>query len=993
MFFPGWRDRVAGVDTSRAGRRRRGKYQPRLQIVTEILEPRRYLAGDLLVTTEVPGANVYNLMQYTQQGDLIASQTIPQSPTATEYQGVHGLTVGPSGDVHIVDGSSSPFLDTYSPGQQPAWSYQTAPGWAIGGNVSYGEAAAYRNYVFTSDQGTFGIVRFESSGGPPALFAHGTSSYQVTLGLDGNLYELVGEGFEPYPNPIIDVYNPDTLAFVRSFHLTTPFASDIRSIAVDRSGNIYAADWGGTVSKYDPNGTLLKTQAGYSENLMNIAIDTDGQIAVGGRNGGVYLTDESLNSLQSFQTNQWNAFVTFDHYLGAPWVQFHPLAITATEGETFTGAVATAIDVGGSDPASDFAATIDWGDGATTRGTVSGSASTFTVNGTHTYADEGNYPVSVSLFDDHPGTAAATATTTATVADNDTLTAGASVTAAATQDVMFSGALARFTDSTYADNVPADFKAMIDWGDGVTSVGTVTGAGGSFTVSGSHDYTKQGTMTATIVLSDKAPGTAAGTATATMNVADAPLHASGTTITATEATPIAGPLNDIVATFSDADPNGVAGDYSATIDWGDGTTSVGAIGPIPIVEPDIVPIGGRLPSAPSGGRFLVAGPHTYAEDGTYTITVTIVDHGHTFTAAPAGSPTATDLGGSTATASSTAIVTEPPLTVTPLAVSGFERSPLASITVATFKHGIGLEPASGFTATIDWGDGTVGPGIVTEVGTTYTVSSSHTYLDEGSFKVGVHVSDDAISAGAVATAAIKEELLPNGTAGTPNQRFIQEVYRDLLHRQVDPVGLDYWTKLLDQGESRWQVVTAIISTAMPGELGADLVTGMYQKYLGRSPDAADLAYWVGVVSSVGTIENTEADIIGSQEFFALAGGTNAGFIERLFQVSLGRKPALEDTAYYLASLLSRQPRQQVAGEILNSPEYYAREIAGYYQSPTDLDGAATTAAPFIDDLDFLDRAADPTGLAAFTAAREHGTSDQQIWATMMASDEFFAKIA
>lgn len=621
----------------------------------------------------------------------------------------------------------------------------------------------------------------------------------------------------------------------------------------------------------------------------------------------------------------------------------------------------------------------------------------FTVNGTHTYADEGSYPVSVSLFDDHPGTAAATATTTATVADNDTLTAGAPVTAAAAQDVMFSGALARFTDSTYAGNVPADFKAMIDWGDGATSVGTVTGAGGSFTVSGNHDYTKQGTMTATIVLADKAPGTAAGTAagtaTATINVADAPLHASGTTITATEATPITGPLNGIVATFTDADPNGIVTDYSATIDWGDGTTSTGAILPNPNVETDVIPIGGSLPITASGGSFMVRGSHTYAEDGRYTITVTIVDHGHTFTFVPLGSPTAADLSGSTATATSTAIVTEPALAVTALAVSGYERSPLASIAVATFKHGDGIEPASGFTATIDWGDGTVGPGIVTEVGTTYTVSGSHTYLDEGSFKVGVHVIDDAVSAGAAATATIKEELLPNGTEGTPNQRFIQEVYRDLFHRQVDPVGLDYWTKLLDRGESRWQVATAIISTAMPGELGVDLVTGMYQKYLGRSPDAADLAYWVGVVSGVGTIENTEAAIIGSQEFFALAGSTNEGFIERLFQVALGRNPTLEDSAYYLAGLLSRQSRQQVAGEILNSPEYYAREIAGYYQSPTDADGEATTAAPFIDDLDFLDRAADPSGLAAFTAAREHGTSDQQIWATMMASDEFFAKIA
>jgi hypothetical protein len=126
----------------------------------------------------------------------------------------------------------------------------------------------------------------------------------------------VGNGNSPAPNPTIEVFNPDTLALVRTFQLSTAFTSDIRSIAVDAAGNVYAADWGGTVTKYDPSGAPLKTQTGYSDNLMNIAIDTDGQIAVGGRNGGIYLTDESLNSLRSIQTGQWDVFVTFDHYIG-----------------------------------------------------------------------------------------------------------------------------------------------------------------------------------------------------------------------------------------------------------------------------------------------------------------------------------------------------------------------------------------------------------------------------------------------------------------------------------------------------------------------------------------------------------------------------------------------------------------------------------------------------------------------------------------------------
>jgi hypothetical protein len=76
------------------------------------------------------------------------------------------------------------------------------------------------------------------------------------------------------------------------------------------------------VTKYDSNGNstgssiTLNASSGNPENLMSIALDTDGQIAVGGRGGEIFLTNESLSSAQTIQTNQWNVFVTFDHYIG-----------------------------------------------------------------------------------------------------------------------------------------------------------------------------------------------------------------------------------------------------------------------------------------------------------------------------------------------------------------------------------------------------------------------------------------------------------------------------------------------------------------------------------------------------------------------------------------------------------------------------------------------------------------------------------------------------
>ena len=82
-------------------------------------------------------------------------------------------------------------------------------------------------------------------------------------------------------------------------------------------------------------------------------------------------------------------------------------AVAATEGTSFSGTVATFTDTNTVDSASNFRGTIDWGDGTTTTGVVpTGGSGTFTVSGTHTYADgqDGPQAVSVTLSQNQTGT-------------------------------------------------------------------------------------------------------------------------------------------------------------------------------------------------------------------------------------------------------------------------------------------------------------------------------------------------------------------------------------------------------------------------------------------------------------------------------------------------------------------------------------------------------------------------------------------------------------
>src|SRR5262249_31015070 len=142
----------------------------------------------------------------------------------------------------------------------------------------------------------------------------------------------------------------------------------------------------------------------------------------------------------------------------------------------------------------------------------------------------------------------------------------------ATEAAPFEGVIASFTDPGHG--TAGDFSATVAWGDGSSSAGTITPSGGGFTVSGSHTYAQAGSYTATVTVADAGGASASGTVTVT--VADAPLSAVGRTVRFTEAAAGSG----AVAFFTDPDPHAGAGQFTALIDWGDGSPPApGAVSP------------------------------------------------------------------------------------------------------------------------------------------------------------------------------------------------------------------------------------------------------------------------------------------------------------------------------------------------------------------------------------------------------------------------------
>lgn len=82
--------------------------------------------------------------------------------------------------------------------------------------------------------------------------------------------------------------------------------------------------------------------------------------------------------------------------------------VAATVNTAFSGTVAHITDALTSDASSALSATITWGDGASSAGTVSGSAGSFTVSGTHTYKSAGTDTIEVTVEDAATGATAST---------------------------------------------------------------------------------------------------------------------------------------------------------------------------------------------------------------------------------------------------------------------------------------------------------------------------------------------------------------------------------------------------------------------------------------------------------------------------------------------------------------------------------------------------------------------------------------------------------
>jgi hypothetical protein len=387
-----------------------------------------------------------------------------------------------------------------------------------------------------------------------------------------------------------------------------------------------------------------------------------------------------------------------------------------------------------------------------------------------------------------------------------------------------------------------------------------------------------------------------------------------------------------------------------TINWGDGSD----------------PSSGAVMAPPVGAsQCEITGTHNYAEEGGYSTQVSV--------------KLAT---GSSLSGSSTATVADSPISLTPQTVAGTAGSPSGGV-LASLGDAGGLEPGSDYTVTIDWGDGQASAGTVDGAG---NVSASHTYGSAGTYSVTVTATDDGgQSANATVIASISAPSPPpcasaspsvappfTPTAASPNARWVQALYHDLLGRPADAAGLMAFTVALDGGATRDQVVVAFEAGAERRPL---IVGSLYNAYLHRSPNPAELNGFEQFLAGGGTDEQLGAMLLGSSEYLnSRGGGTTDGFLSALYCDTLNR--SIDPAALHAwgQAIANGTTRQQVAQAVLSSSEYRGDLVEELY-------------------LRFLRRMPSPTDRAFWVGEMNGGATDEQVIALLLSSQEYFDEFA
>ncbi len=212
------------------------------------------------------------------------------------------------------------------------------------------------------------------------------------------------------------------------------------------------------------------------------------------------------------------------------------------------------------------------------------------------------------------------------------------------------------------------------------------------------------------------------------------------------------------------------------------------------------------------------------------------------------------------------------------------------------------------------------------------------------------------------------------SATLPNSVFVRLLFNDLLGRPADDAGLAYWTNQLNSGAlTQAQTASQFFASQEFSQSGLYVIK-LYLAIFQRDPDFAGWHYWFNALTTGTPSTSALAAFLTSNEFTSLYGNLdNTAFVNLVYQNVLGRAPDSAGLAYWVGQV-SAVGRPAVMNQFIRSAEYdtkvRARACAdllymGFLRRDPDPNGAAYWSGVLADP------AALPGAIATFIGSSEY----------------------
>ncbi len=163
--------------------------------------------------------------------------------------------------------------------------------------------------------------------------------------------------------------------------------------------------------------------------------------------------------------------------------------------------------------------------------------------------------------------------------------------------------------------------------------------------------------------------------------------------------------------------------------------------------------------------------------------------------------------------------------------------------------------------------------------------------------------------------------------------FVDLVYNNVLGRDPDAAGRQFWIDQLQAGASRGAVMTGFSeglefrnqtgTVAAANQPVAHQIERLYRAYFNRSADQGGLDFWLEQFVGGAGLGTLSQEFAGSAEFLGTYGALdNAGFVDLVYLNVLGRLPDAAGRAFWLDRLDSgTNTRGEVMIGFSESPEF------------------------------------------------------------------------